>query len=104
MDALSNILEHIESCNEHRDNLLKAIEAEDAKIMKLEAMYYMLEDPATQDLMREVVLGVAVQNGVEVNGNDGGSGEKHYVGMARVRDYVKQIWPEQLLRCTTYMH
>jgi hypothetical protein len=52
-------------------------------------MYYLLEDPATQELMRDVVVGMAVQNGVAVpNGNKSDAGEKHYVGMQRVREYV----------------
>jgi hypothetical protein len=39
--------------------------------------------------MRDVVVGMAVQNGVAVpNGNKGDGGEKHYVGMQRVREYV----------------
>jgi hypothetical protein len=39
--------------------------------------------------MRDVVVGMAVQNGVAVpNGNNGNGAEKHYVGMQRVREYV----------------
>ena len=52
-------------------------------------MYYLLEDPATQELMQDVVVGLAVQSGVPPpNGNSGAAGEKHYVGMQRVREYV----------------
>lgn len=92
MDILENILEHIAARQEQRDVLLKQAEAEEQTIGKLEAMYYMLEDPATQTLMKDVVVGMAVQNGVAVpNGNIGGSGEKQYVGMQRVREYVKEI-------------
>lgn len=89
MDVLETILERIAQTQEQREVYLKQAEAEEQKIARLESMYYMLEDPATQDLMRDVVVGMAVQNGVEVpNGNTGGIGEKHYVGMQRVREYV----------------
>ena len=90
MDVLETILERMSQVQEDRDAYLRQAEAEEAKITKLEQMYYLLEDPATQDLMRDVVVGMAVQNGVPVpNGNHGGNGaEKHYVGMQRVRDYV----------------
>jgi hypothetical protein len=93
MDVLENILERISQTQEQRDVYLRQAEAEDAKIAKLESMYYLLEDPTTQELMKDVVVGMAVQNGVAVpapNGNKG-DGEKHYVGMQRVREYVKQI-------------
>ena len=74
---------------EQRDAYLKQAEAEEQKIGKLESMYYLLEDPATQELMQDVVVGMAVQNGVAPpNGNSGAAGEKHYVGMQRVREYV----------------
>jgi len=92
MDILENILEHIAACQEQRDALLKQAEAEGQKIAKLESMYDMLEDPATQTLMKDVVVGVAVQNGVaDPNGNTGGPGEKQYVGMQRVRELVSEI-------------
>jgi hypothetical protein len=92
MDVLENILEHIAACQEQRDVYLKQAEAEEQRIAKLESMYYLLEDPTTQDLMKDVVVGVAVQNGAAVpNGNSGGSGEKHYVGMQRVREYLKDV-------------
>ena len=92
MDVLENILEHIAACQEQRDGYLKQAEGEEQRIAKLESMYYLIEDPATQDLMKDVVVGMAVQNGVAVpNGNSGGSAEKHYVGMQRVREYVKEI-------------
>ena len=76
---------------ERRDIYLKQAEAEEAKITRLEQMYYMLEDPATQELMHDVVVGIPVQNGVPVQGNGNGTGEKHYVGMQRVRDYVREM-------------
>lgn len=89
MDVLENILERIAACQEQRDVYLKQAEVEDQKIGKLEQMYYLLEDPATEELMRDVVVGMAVQNGAAPpNGNVGGSTEKHYVGMQRVREYV----------------
>lgn len=93
MDVLENILERIAQTQEQRDVYLKQAEAEEAKIVRLEQMYYMLEDPATQELMKDVVVGLAVQNGVSIapNGNGAGSGEKHYVGMQRVRDYVANV-------------
>ena len=92
MDVLENILEHIAACQEQRDGYLKQAEGEEQRIAKLESMYYLIEDPATQDLMKDLVVGMAVQNGVAVpNGNSGGSAEKHYVGMQRVREYVKEI-------------
>lgn len=92
MDVLENILERIAETTEQRDVYLKQAEVEEQKIAKLESMYYLLEDPATQELMKDVVVGVAVQNGVAVpNGNAGGAGEKHYVGMQRVREYVAKI-------------
>ena len=94
MDVLENILEKITEVQEARDNLLREAEAEEQKIAKLESMYYLLEDPATQELMRDVVVGMAVQNGVAVpNGNNGAGGDKHYVGMQRVREYVKGLPP-----------
>jgi hypothetical protein len=89
MDVLENILERISETQEQREVYLRQAEAEEAKIGKLEQMYYLLDDPATQELMRDVVVGMAVQNGVAVpNGNKGDGGEKHYVGMQRVREYV----------------
>lgn len=89
MDVLENILERISEVQEQRDVYLRQADAEEQKIAKLESMYYLLEDPATQELMRDVVVGMAVQNGVSlVNGNKGEAGEKHYVGMQRVREYV----------------
>ena len=92
MDILEGILERIAQTQQQRDAYMRQAEAEDQTIGKLEAMYYMLEDPATQALMKDVVVGMAVQNGVAVpNGNTGGSGEKQYVGMQRVREYVKEI-------------
>ncbi len=92
MDILEGILERIAETTEQRDVYLKQAEAEEQKIAKYEQMYYMLEDPATQDLMRDVVVGMAVQNGVAVpNGNKGDGGEKHYVGMQRVREFVARI-------------
>jgi hypothetical protein len=92
MDILENIIERISQTQEQRDVYLRQAESEEQKIAKLESMYYLLEDPATQELMHDVVVGVAVQNGVTVpNGNKGDGGEKQYVGMQRVREYVKQI-------------
>lgn len=89
MDVLENIIEKLSAVQEARDALLRQAEAEEAKIAKLESMYYLLEDPATQELMRDVIVGMAVQNGVSVpNGNNGHSVETHYVGMQRVREYV----------------
>ncbi len=89
MDVLENIIERISETQEQRDVYLRQAEAEEQKITKLEQMYYLLEDPATQELMKDVVVGMAVQNGVPVpNGNKGDAGEKHYVGMQRVREYV----------------
>ncbi|HZT29218.1 MAG TPA: hypothetical protein VFA33_05010 [Bryobacteraceae bacterium] len=89
MDVLENILERISETQEQREVYLRQAEAEEQKIAKLEQMYYLLEDPATQELMKDVVVGMAVQNGVPVpNGNKGDAGEKHYVGMQRVREYV----------------
>ena len=89
MDVLENILERISETQEQREVYLRQAEAEEQKIGKLEQMYYLLEDPATQELMKDVVVGMAVQNGVAVpNGNKGDGGEKHYVGMQRVREYV----------------
>ena len=94
MKVLDSILERITEIQEQRDAYLRQAEAEEQKIMKLEQMYYLLEDPATQELMRDVVVGLAVQNGVPVpngNGNKGDSHERHYVGMQRVREYVKEM-------------
>lgn len=92
MDVLENILERIAETTEQRDVYLKQAEVEEQKIAKLESMYYLLEDPATQELMKDVVVGLAVQNGVAVpNGNAGITGEKHYVGMQRVREYAAKI-------------
>jgi hypothetical protein len=89
VDVLENILEKISETQEQRDVYLRQAEAEEQKIAKLESMYYLLDDPTTQELMRDVVVGLAVQNGVPVpNGNKGDAGEKHYVGMQRVREYV----------------
>lgn len=89
MDVLENILERISETQEQRDVYLRQAEAAEAKIGKLEQMYYLLDDPATQELMKDVVIGMAVQNGVPMpNGNKGEAGEKHYVGMQRVREYV----------------
>jgi hypothetical protein len=89
MDVLENILERIAQTTEQRDVYLKQAEVEEQKITKLESMYYLLEDPATQELMQDVVVGMAVQSGVTPpNGNNGAAGEKHYVGMQRVREYV----------------
>lgn len=92
MDVLENILERIAQTTEQRDAYLKQADVEEQKISRLESMYYLLEDPTTQELMKDVVVGLAVQNGVAVpNGNKGDGGEKHYVGMQRVREYVKQV-------------
>ncbi|MCL5744357.1 MAG: hypothetical protein M1541_10590, partial [Acidobacteria bacterium] len=92
MDVLEGILERISQTQEQRDVYLRQAEAEEAKIAKLESMYYLLEDPTTQELMKDVVVGLAVQNGVAVpNGNKGDGGEKHYVGMQRVREFVARI-------------
>jgi hypothetical protein len=92
VDVLENILERISQTQEQRDVYLRQAEAEEQKIGKLESMYYLLEDPATQELMKDVVVGLAVQNGVAVpNGNGGSAGEKHYIGMQRVREYVAKI-------------
>jgi hypothetical protein len=92
MDVLEGILERISQTQEQRDVYLRQAEVEEGKIAKLESMYYLLEDPTTQELMKDVVVGMAVQNGVTPpNGNKGDGGEKHYVGMQRVREYVKQI-------------
>jgi hypothetical protein len=92
MDILENILERISQTQEQRDVYLRQAEAEEGKIAKLEQMYYLLEDPTTQELMKDVVVGLAVQNGVAVpNGNKGDGGEKHYVGMQRVREFVARI-------------
>ncbi len=89
MDVFENILERIAETQEQRDVYLRQAEAEEQKIAKLESMYYLLEDPATHELMKDMLIGVAVQNGVAVpNGNKGESGEKHYVGMQRVREYA----------------
>lgn len=89
MDVLENILERISETQEQREVYVRQAEAEEQKIAKLEQMYYLLDDPATQELMHDVVVGMAVQNGVAVpNGNKGDGGEKHYVGMQRVREYV----------------
>jgi hypothetical protein len=94
MDILENILERIAQTEEQRDAYLRQAEVEEQKITKLESMYSMLEDPATQELMKDVVVGLAVQNGVAVpNGNTGGTSEKHYVGMQRVREYVEAMAP-----------
>lgn len=90
MDVLENILERIAACQEQREAYLRQVDAEDQKISKFEQVFYLLEDPATEELMRDMLVGVAVQNGAPVpaSGNNGGSGEKHYVGMQRVREYV----------------
>jgi hypothetical protein len=105
MDVLENILEHIAACQEQRDVYLKQAEAEEQRIAKLESMYYLLEDPTTQELMKDVVVGVAVQNGAAVpNGNCGGSGEKHYVGMQRVREYLKGCQGGRNFRCPRPVH
>jgi hypothetical protein len=92
VDVLENILEKISETQEQRDVYLRQAEAEEQKIAKLESMYYLLDDPTTQELMRDVVVGLAVQNGVPVpNGNKGDASEKHYVGMQRVREYVAAL-------------
>lgn len=94
VDTLELIIEKITELQETRDGYLRQAEAEEQKISKLESMFYLLEDPATHELMHDVVVGMAVQNGVAVpngNGNGGGSPDKHYVGMQRVREYVKQL-------------
>jgi hypothetical protein len=93
MDVLEAILDRISQTQEERDALLRQAEAEEQKISKLESMYYLLDDPATQELMKDMVVGLAVQNGVAVpNGNNGAAtGEKHYIGMARVREYVASM-------------
>src|SRR4051795_11281354 len=92
MDVLENILERISQTQEQRDVYLRQADAEEQKITKLESMYYLLEDPTTQELMHDVVVGLAAQNGVAPpNGNNGAAGEKHYVGMQRVREYVAAI-------------
>ncbi len=92
MEILNGILERIAETTDRRDMYLRQAEAEEQKIAKLEQMYYLLEDPATQELMKDALIGVAVQNGVAVpNGNKGEGGEKHYVGMQRVRDYVARV-------------
>jgi hypothetical protein len=89
MDVLENILERIAEVQEERDGYLRQAETADQRIAKLESMYYLLDDPTTQELMHDVVVGMAVQNNVAVpNGNKGDGGEKHYVGMQRVREYV----------------
>lgn len=90
MDVLENILERIAQVEQERDAYLRQAEDEEQKIARLEQMYGLLEDPTTQELMKDVVVGLAVQNGVPVpaNGNVGDGVEKHYVGMQRVREYV----------------
>ena len=89
MDVLQNILERISETQEQRDVYLRQAEVEEQKIAKLESLYYMFEDSTTQDLIRDVVVGIAVQSGVTApDGNAGTAGEKHYVGMQRVREYV----------------
>jgi hypothetical protein len=97
MDVLENILERIAACQEQREAYLRQVDAEDQKISKLEQVFYLFEDPTTEELMRDMLVGVAVQNGAPVpaNGNNGGSGEKHYVGMQRVREYVAAMSPGQ---------
>ena len=92
MDVLENILEKISETQEQRDALLHQVEVEEQKIAKLEQMYNLLDDPATQDLMKDLVVGVAVQNGAAVP-NASATGERHYVGMQRVREYVGAIAP-----------
>lgn len=93
MDVLETILERIGACQEQRDVFLRQADAEESKIAKLEQMFDLLGDPLTEGLMREAVIGVAVQNGAPVpeSGNAGGAVEKHYVGMLRVREYVAAI-------------
>ena len=54
-------------------------------------MYSYLEDPATSDLMRDVVVGVAVQNGASPPNGNNGNGDKQFVGMQRVRDFVNAL-------------
>jgi len=90
MDVLESVLERIAACQGHREAYLRQVDAEDQKIAKLEQVFYLLDDPATEALMRDMLVGLAVQNGAPVpNGNGGaGSGEKHYVGMQSVREYV----------------
>ena len=49
--------------------------------------------------MRDVVVGVAVQNGAAVpNGNTGEPGEKYYIGMQRVPQEILDGWLEQDMR------
>ncbi len=92
MDVLESIIERIAQTEGQRDAYLRQAELEEQKISKLEAMYSLLEDPATQELMRDAVVGLAVQNGVAVpSGNKGEPGERHYVGMQRVREFVSRI-------------
>lgn len=92
MDVLEGILERIAEITEQRDALLKQVEGEEQKISRFEQMYYLLEDPTTQELMKDMVVGLAVQNGAQVpNGNSASNGEKHYLGMQRVREYVAAI-------------
>lgn len=91
MDVLENILERIGEAEKQRDQFLKQAEEEDNKIGRLEQLYQMLGDPCTADLMREVVVGTAVQNGAAIPTTNGT--EKNYVGMQRVRAYVEQIQP-----------
>ncbi len=91
MDVLQNILERIGSCEAQRDAYLAQADAEIAKIAKLEQVYYLLEDPTTEEVLRDVVVGMAVQNGVAAPNGNKGDGEKHYVGMQRVREYVAAI-------------
>ncbi len=74
MDVLENILERISEIQEQRDVYLRQADAEEQKIAKLESMYYLLEDPATQELMRDVVVGMAVQNGVSARQRQQGRG------------------------------
>jgi hypothetical protein len=90
VDVLEGILERIAETTEQRDALLRQVEAEEQKIAKLEQMFNLLDDPTTQDLMKDLVVGVAVQNGAAVP-NDNAAGERHYVGMQRVREYVGAI-------------
>jgi len=86
MDVLESILERIGTCQEQRDAYLKQADVEEQKVARLEQMYYLLEDPATEELMRDVVVGVAVQSGARVPANGNAAGEKHY--MQRVREFV----------------
>ncbi len=51
MDVLENILEQIAACQEQREMFMKQADGEEQKIGKLESMYYLLEDPATAELM-----------------------------------------------------